>query len=368
MLWIIWTLFILFVLFMLALDLGVFNRKAHVISIRESLGWTSFWIFLALMFNVLVYFMYEHHWLGIGQHTNPADWMNGKEAATVFFTGYIIEKCLSLDNIFVIALVFSYFGVERKYQHRVLFWGILGALLMRGIMIGLGAALIANFEWIIYVFAAILLFTAIKMMLASDEKVEPERNPLVKLARKCFRVTPTFEGEHFFSKVDGKFAITPMFLVLLVVESTDVIFAVDSIPAIFGITKDPFIVFTSNVFAILGLRSLYFALAGILAMFRYVKHSLIFVLVYVAVKMMIHEKVHIPEWVSLLIIALMLAVGMIASVIAARREGIRLSDALADAESGSFEDTADSTAAVDSQAARLHRQPEDKQASDGSHI
>lgn len=339
MIWMIWVAFVLFVLFMLALDLGVFNRKAHVISIKESLLWTAFWIALALMFNVLIYFMYEHHWLGIGENADHV--VGGWKAATTFLTGYIIEKCLSLDNIFVIALIFSYFGVERKYQHRVLFWGILGALLMRGIMIAVGAALITRFEWIIYVFAAILLFTAVKMMLASDEKVDPERNPLVKLARKMFTVTPGFEGQNFFSKVNGKFAITPMFLVLLVVESTDVIFAVDSIPAIFGITQDPFIVFTSNVFAILGLRSLYFALAGILAMFHYVKHSLIFVLVYVAVKMMIHKQVHIPEWASLLIIAMMLAVGVVASIILAKREGVKIDEQLGSGSEATFENTAE---------------------------
>jgi len=320
----IWILFVVFVLFMLALDLGVFNRKAHVISVKESLLWTAFWIGVALCFNVLLYFMYEHHWLGIGTH--PDHTTGGWDAAVFFFQGYVVEKCLSLDNIFVIALIFTYFGVDRKYQHRVLFWGILGALLMRGLMIGLGAALIKQFDWILYVFAAILLLTAIKMMFAGDEKVDPERNPLVKVARKIFPVTSGFEGQKFFSKVDGKLAITPMFLVLLVVESTDVIFAVDSIPAIFIITQDPFIVFTSNVFAILGLRSLYFALAGILAVFHYVKHALIVVLIFVAMKMFLHSFIKIEPGVSLAVIAGVLGIGIIASLIHAKRQGLKLTD------------------------------------------
>jgi tellurite resistance protein TerC len=255
-----WIGFIVFVLVMLALDLGVFNRTAHEIRTREALGWTALCIALALVFNVLVYFMYRYHWLGIG--TGEGSRMTGHDAALNFFTGWVVEYSLSLDNIFIIAIIFSYFKVPHKYQHRVLFWGILGALIMRGLMIAAGAALIHRFEWIIYVFGALLIFTAIKMLMTQQDDIEPEKNIFVRCARKLYPVTSDFEGERFFTRIDGMRAVTPLFLVLLVVESTDVLFAVDSIPAIFAITTDPFLVFTSNIFAILGLRSLYFALAG----------------------------------------------------------------------------------------------------------
>jgi TerC family integral membrane protein len=307
-----WIGFIVFVLVMLALDLGVLQRKAHVIRTREALAWTSLCIVLALLFNVLVYFMYRHHWLGIG--TGEGARLTGKDAAIQFFTGWVIEYSLSLDNIFVIAVIFGYFGVPPKYQHRVLFWGILGALVLRGLMIWAGAALIQRFDWMIYIFGGLLILTAIKMLLTQTDEVEPEKNPLVRIARRLYPVTSDFQEQKFFTHVDGKKAITPMFLVLLVVESTDVLFAVDSIPAIFAITKDPFLVFTSNVFAILGLRSLYFALAGMMGHFRYLKASLVFVLAFVGVKMILSHHYPIDPIVSLAIIVSILGVGIVASL------------------------------------------------------
>ena len=313
-----WFGFVSFILSMLALDLGILNRKAHVIGSREALGWASLWATVALAFSVFVYFSYEHHWLGIGLGSGEP--LTGGHATLQYLTGWVIEYSLSLDNIFVIAVIFSYFGVGREHQHRVLFWGILGALILRGVMIAAGAALIHTFDWIVYVFGALLLFTAVRMWRVGEEEVEPERNPLVKLARKLYPVTPYFEGERFFTRVGGKRAITPLFLVLLVVESTDVLFAVDSIPAIFAVTRDPFLVFTSNVFAILGLRSLYFALSGLMAQFRYLRFSLVFLLAFIGLKMILSHYYPIPTLVSLAIIVGVLAVGVLASIIGSRRE------------------------------------------------
>jgi len=307
-----WFGFIVFVLTMLALDLGVFHRHAHVVSVREALSWCGVCAALSLVFTVVLYFMYENHWLGMGLKEGHTE--DGWKAAIDYLTGYIIEMSLSLDNIFVIAVIFGYFCVPELYQHRVLFWGILGALIMRGVMIAAGAALITRFEWIIYVFGGLLILTAVKMLITNNEDIHPDRNPLVRLARRFYPVTPNYEGEHFFSRIDGRRAVTPLFLVLLVVESTDVLFAVDSIPAIFAITRDPFIVFTSNVFAILCLRSMYFALAGMISKFRYLKVSLVFVLAYVGVKMLLSHHVHIPTLVSLSVIVGMLAVGILASI------------------------------------------------------
>lgn len=314
-----WIGFVVFVLAMLALDLGVFHRRAHVVSIREALGWTAMWVAISLLFNVLVYFMYEHHWLGIGLEIGNT--LGGRRAAVDFFTGYIIEKSLSLDNIFVIALIFSYFGVPAERQHRVLFWGILGALVMRGAMILIGVALIRRFDWITYVFGGLLLFAAFKMLVSGSGHVDPDNNWLVRLTRKLYPVSRGFEGNHFFTRIDGRRAITPLLLVLLVIESTDLLFAVDSIPAVFAITNDAFIVFTSNVFAILGLRSLYFALAGMIRKFRYLNLSLVAVLAFVGVKMILAND---PDWhisteVSLLVIGAVLLLGLLASVIQARK-------------------------------------------------
>lgn len=310
-----WAGFICFVIAMLALDLGVLNRKAHVVRAREALTWTGVCVALALAFNVLVYFIYEHGWFEIGP---PG---TGTKAATEFFVGWLIEYSLSLDNIFVIAVIFGYFAVPPQLQHRVLFWGILGALIMRGAMIAVGAALI-QFKIMIVIFGLILLLSAVKMLRSGDEEPHPDRNPLVRIARRFFPVTSDYVGNHFFVKVAGRWAMTPLFVALLVVEGTDVVFAVDSIPAIFAVTKDPFIVFTSNVFAILGLRSLYFALAVLMREFKYLKVSLAFILAYVGVKMLLDAGgvYHVPVQVTLVVIAGILGVGIAASVRAARRE------------------------------------------------
>ncbi|HOW72371.1 MAG TPA: TerC family protein [Phycisphaerae bacterium] len=312
-----WIGFVLFVLVMLALDLGVLNRKAHTIGTWEALRWASLCAFLALAFNVAVYFIYQHNWLGMAEHNGVIT--TGRQAALDFFTGYIVEQSLSMDNIFVIALIFNYFGVPAVHQHRVLFWGIMGALVMRGVMILAGAALISRFHWIIYVFGVLLLATAVKMMFAGEEKVEPDRNILVRLARRLYPVTKKMEGQRFFTHLDGKRAITPMFVCLLVIESTDVLFAIDSIPAIFAITRDPFIVFTSNIFAILCLRSLYFALAGLMHKFRYLKSSLVFLLAYIGVKMLLTDLYEIPTGASLAIIGGALVVGIAASLLSEQR-------------------------------------------------
>lgn len=311
-----WGGFIGLVLFMLALDLGVFHKDDKEVSTKEALTWTAIWIGCALLSNVGVYYIYETHWLGIGTTHH----LEGKEAAVQFLTGYLIEKSLSLDNIFVIALIFGYFRIPLAYQHRVLFWGVLGALIMRGVMIGAGAALISRFSWMIYVFGGFLIITAIRMLFSKEENIDPNNNILVRGARKFFTVTEELDGHNFFTKLDGRLAVTPLFMVLLVVESSDVFFAVDSIPAIFAVTNDPFIVFTSNIFAILGLRSLYFALASLLEKFRYLKQSLVFVLAYVGVKMILSHTFHIPAGFSLAVIVTTLGVGVLASIAARKKE------------------------------------------------
>jgi len=313
-----WIGFLVFILLMVGIDLGVLHRRAHVVRAREALVWTVVCVVFAHAFTVAVYYIYENDWLGVRQPALAVQ--SGWDAALKFYTGWIVEQSLSLDNIFVIALIFGYFRVPREYQHRVLFWGILGALVMRGVMIVAGAALIHRFEWMIYVFGGLLLLTAVKMLRANEDGVQPDKNPLVILARRLYPVTPDFRGEHFFAMLDGRHAITPLFLVLLVVESTDVLFAVDSIPAIFGITSDPFLVFTSNVFAILNLRSLYFLLAAMIEKFRYLKPSLVFILAFVGVKMILSHHHPIPTSVSLSIICGILFVGIIASLLSSPRE------------------------------------------------
>ncbi|MEZ4269010.1 MAG: TerC family protein [Myxococcota bacterium] len=304
-----WIGFLLGVVALLALDLGVFNRTPHVISTREALGWTGFWIALSLAFNGLVYLIYEHGWFGVVDVAG-----GGKRAALEFFTAYLVEKSLSLDNIFVIALVFRYFRVPSAQQHRVLFWGILGALVLRGLMIGFGLALIHRFDWVPYVFGGFLLLTAVRMAIADSEEVDPEKNLLMRLVRRFVPVTQGFREGHFVVREAGRWMVTPLFLALVVVESTDLVFAVDSIPAVFGVTSDGFIVFTSNVCAILGLRALYFALAAILHRFQYIQHSLVGVLAFVGVKMLIAGQVHISAVVSLAIIGGLIIVGIMASL------------------------------------------------------
>jgi tellurite resistance protein TerC len=297
-----WVLFNLFVLAMLALDLGVFHRKVHAVSLRESCIWTAVWVILALLFN-----------LGVWHHL-------GAQRGLEFLTGYLIEKSLSVDNIFVFALLFSYFAVPAKYQHKVLFWGILGALVMRAVMIAAGVALLNRFASIIYVFGAFLILTGIKMILQREREIHPEQNPVARGFRRIMPVTSDYRGARFFVRERGRWMATPLFLVLLLVEVSDVIFAVDSIPAIFAVTRDPFIVYTSNVFAILGLRSLYFALAGVIDRFHYLKIGLGIVLAFVGAKMILgHTPWKIDTTVALGVIVAVLAISMLASVVWPRR-------------------------------------------------
>jgi tellurite resistance protein TerC len=293
---ILWSAFNLFVLGMLALDLGVFHRKTHEVGVKEALAWTGVWITLAMTFNLFIYYHFD------------------EDKAIAFFTGYLLEKSLSVDNIFVMIMIFSYFEVPPKYQHKVLFWGILGALVMRIIFILTGIELIHRFHWLIYIFGGFLVITGIRMIISGDVKLEPEKNPLVKLARKIFPVTTNFQGDKFFLRQNGKLWATPLFLVVVLIEATDLIFAVDSIPAVLAITDDPYIVYTSNVFAILGLRSLYFALAGIEKYFRYLKFGLSAILVFVGIKMCITDLYKIPVGVSMIVIVFILTIAILASL------------------------------------------------------
>lgn len=351
---VIWSAFILFVLAMLALDLGVFHRKAHVVSVREALGWSAVWVTLGLLFSIFVYFGYENHWLGMGGAVDASDGLinNGRTAAIKYVTGYVVEKSLSVDNIFVIAMIFSFFGVPALYQHRVLFWGVLGALVLRGAMIGVGAVLITRFHWILYVFGVFLVITGIKMLFARAEKIQPDRNIMVRVARKFLPVTAHYHGQHFAVRAGsvaagegvmpgsidaatdpalqkaalGTLFLTPLALALIMIETVDVVFAVDSIPAIFAITADPFLVFTSNVFAILGLRSLYFALAGMLDRFKYLKLSLSLVLMIVGLKMLFAKqlKAAVGESFNVYLLGLVfviLAAGVVVSWVEGRING-----------------------------------------------
>lgn len=299
----IWIGFIAFILSMLALDLGVFHRKAHVVSMREALKWSAVWMTLSLCFSVFVYFAYENHWVGLGSVVDAADGHvnDGKTAAVKYLTGYIVEQSLSIDNVFDIAMILGFMKVPPIYQHRVLFWGVLGAVVMRGAMIALGAALISTFHWVLYLFGVFLLVTGIKMLFTKAEEIDPGANPVLRLVHRLVPITSNFHDQRFIVRagvtgigpdpaVDkapkGTLFITPLAVALILVETADLIFAVDSIPAIFAITVDPFLVFSSNIFAILGLRSLYFALAGMLDMFKYLKVSLSLVLILIGVKML----------------------------------------------------------------------------------
>lgn len=300
-----WVLFNGFVLLMLALDLGVFHKKAHEVKMKEALTWSAVWIACAMIFNALIYFYWD--WMAPGSEYANSD------AALAFLTGYLIEKSLSVDNVFVFLMVFTYFQVPSLYQHKVLFWGILGALIMRAIFIFAGVSLITTFHWTIYIFGALLIFTGINMALQKDKKLEPERNPVIRLFKKWFPVTNEYHGDHFFAKINKQRVATPMFIVLLVIETTDVIFAVDSIPAILAITSNPFIVYTSNVFAILGLRALYFALAGIMGLFHYLHYGLSVILVFVGGKMMLVDFFKIPVGISLSVVLSILVISVILS-------------------------------------------------------
>ncbi len=292
-----WGAFTLFVLGLLALDLGVFHRKAHAVGPREALGWSIFWIALALLFNAGVV------------------WWFGAQRGLEFLTGYLIEKALSVDNIFVFLVIFSYFSVPAAYQHRVLFWGILGAIIFRVIFILAGAALLAAFHWVIYVFGGLLILTAVRIVRARDEEVHPERNPLLRLVRRVVPVVSTYQGARFFVRAGGRLMATPLLLVLVVVEATDIVFAIDSIPAIFAVTGDPFIVYTSNIFAILGLRALFFLLAGVLTRFQYLKIGLGLVLAFVGTKMLISDLFKIPIGLSLAVVAALIGGSVVASLL-----------------------------------------------------
>ena len=291
-----WLAFFAIIGFMLVLDLGVFHKKSHKVSIKESLAWTGVWITLAMIFNGWIYYKM------------------GPQKGIEFFTGYIIEKALSVDNIFVISLIFTYFRVPSQYQHRVLFWGVLGALFFRIIFIYAGVALISKFNWMIYVFGVFLVYTGVKMLKDEEKHVEVEANPVIIFVKKFWKISPDFDGERFRTTVNGVRHFTPLFLVLVMIETTDIIFAVDSIPAILAITPDPYIVFTSNVFAILGLRSLYFALNGIMEMFEYINYALSGILVFVGLKMIISGWYHIPTAISISVILGLLIGSVLASI------------------------------------------------------
>lgn len=292
----VWIIFNIFILLLLGLDLGVFHRKAHEIHFKEATLLIIFWIVISLMFNVGIYYVM------------------GKHKALEFFTGYIIEKSLSIDNIFVFTLIFKYFAVPSKYQHQVLFWGILGAIVFRGIFIYAGVSLIEKFHWIIYFFGLLLLFTGGKLFFEKDKKISPEKNPILKLLRHCFPISDTYQGHKFFTHVKSKMSLTPLFVVLVVIEVTDIIFAVDSIPAILAITHDGFIVYSSNIFAILGLRALYFALNSIMESFKYLHYSLSIILVYIGIKMLISDFYNIQIIYTLAFIIVVLSISIIASI------------------------------------------------------
>ena len=318
MIWL-WIAFVAFVVLMLLLDLGVFHRHAHEVRMPEALLWSGIWIALALAFTVLVYFLCQYRLFGLAWPAEVAG--KGTEAAILFLTGYVVEESLSADNIFVIAMIFSYFRVPVAYQHRVLFWGILGAIVLRAAMILGGIALVNRFEWVLYVFGAFLIFSAVKMLLTSGE-ADPSRNVFVRLARRLLPVSDALDGSRFLTRRDGRRMLTPLALVLIAVEGADVLFAVDSIPAIFAITSIPFIVFTSNIFAILGLRSMYFALSAVLKKFHYLKISLAVLLAVIGLKMLLKKYVEVlpgKTYLMLGVIVLILAGGVVASMIHAKK-------------------------------------------------
>ncbi len=297
-----WIEFSILVVFLLALDLLVFNKKEHEIKIKEALLWSAFWIFLGLAFGVFVYYI------------------KGTESALEYFSAYFIEKSLSVDNLFVFLMIFTYFKVPGKYQHRTLFWGIIGALVMRFIFIFAGVKLIEAFDWILYIFGLMLIYSGYKIVKEKDKELHPEKNPIIKAFKKIMPVTSNFVEGSFFTRIDKRLFATPLFIVLLVIESSDIMFAIDSIPAVLAISQDMFIIYTSNIMAILGLRALYFALAVVMKYFKYLNYGLSIILVFVGIKMMLQHFYHIPVELSLLFVGLTLAVTMIISVIATKKE------------------------------------------------
>jgi len=293
---ILWIVFGIFIPVMLALDLGVFHRKDHIIKVKEALIWSAIWISLALLFNLGVYFVVGH------------------EKALNFLTGYLIEESLSVDNLFVFLLIFSYFCVPAAYQHRVLFWGIMGAIVMRGLFIATGLTLLANLHWIIYIFGAFLIYTAARLAFKKEEQIKPERNPIFRLFRKFVPMTKKYHGNHFLMKGRGRRLATPLLMVLVVIETTDIIFAVDSVPAVLAITQDPFIVYTSNIFAVMGLRSLYFALSGVIEKFYYLNYGLAAILAFLGLKMVFSELYEVPVVISLGVVLGILVISALASL------------------------------------------------------
>jgi tellurite resistance protein TerC len=306
----VWIFFLIAVVLILALDLGVFNKTPHIISTKEASKWTLIWVTLSFLFSGVIYWLYTTDYIANPDNLKPA------VASMKFITGYLIELSLSIDNIFVIAIVFASFKIPQKYQHRVLFWGILGAIIFRGLMIFFGVMLINKFTWMTYIFGAFLIFTALKMLFSGeDEDFQPKDSFVYKTLGKIIPMTSEMDGEKFFiSTKKAKKAATPLFVALIVIEVMDVLFAIDSVPAILAITADPFLVFSSNIFAILGLRSMYFFLANMLAKFSFLEYSLIAILSFVGLKMILHDFIHVPEWASLGFIALALLVGVLVSL------------------------------------------------------
>lgn len=312
---IVWISFLAAIFLFLALDLGVFNKTPHIISTKEASKWTAIWVILSFLFSGVIYWLYSNNYV-----SNP-DGLKPAAASIKYITGYLIELSLSVDNIFVIAIIFSAFRIPQKYQHRVLFWGILGAIVFRGLMIYFGVLLINKFTWTAYVFGGFLIYTAMKMLLTNeDEKFEPKKSFVYKTLRKIMPISNHIDGEHFFVKRKHITAATPLFVALIVIEVMDVVFAMDSVPAILAITSDPFLVFSSNIFAILGLRSMYFFLANMLERFSYLEYSLIAILTFVGLKMLLHDLLEVPEWASLTFIALSLLIGIIVSLQLSEKE------------------------------------------------
>ncbi len=304
----VWVVFIAIILIFLALDLGVFNRNPHVISTKEATAWTAIWVSISFLFSGVIYWLYSSALIDNADNLKPID------ATLKYITGYLIELSLSVDNIFVIAVIFTSFKIPLKYQHRVLFWGIIGAIVFRALMIFFGVLLINKFSFTTYIFGAFLIFTAFKMLVSKDESFNPKKSFIYKQIRKFVPITSKMDGEHFFVKLRHIKAATPLFIALIVIEFTDILFALDSIPAILAITSDPFLVFTSNIFAILGLRSMYFFLSNMLERFHHLKFSLIAILTFVGIKLILAHHVKFPEWVSLSFIALSLFTGIIVSL------------------------------------------------------
>jgi tellurite resistance protein TerC len=321
----VWVGFFVLILLLLAIDLGVVNKRSHTVTMREAIRASIVWIAIGVAFTGVVYLVYDQHVAGFGVNHD----VDGLRAASEYITAYLVEKSLSVDNIFVIAMLFTFFKVPAAFQHRVLYWGILGAIVFRGIMIAAGAALVASFGWVFYIFGAILLYTAFKMLVGGDEEFNPEESRIVRFARKVLPIVERYEGDRFVVHINGKRHYTLLFLALLVIEATDVVFAVDSIPAIFGFTSEPFIVMTSNIFAILGLRSLYFVVAGAMAEFRYLKIAVSVILLLVGIKMFLHSFVKIDATISLLVVVSILSAGVIMSIRANRLDQKR-----ANAQSG----------------------------------